>query len=256
MPHLNQAILECQIHPDHINSSVSWFKEGVRLEPSAGQKYSFIKHENGTVQLLISNPSQLDSGRFTCRVEDETGREDETSHSLYVPRDNLKKEVAVEKERGSDYISQQRYHRRGDSDGEHKRPISLETHMRNNTIEEGGRAKLILNVLGPINSIIWKKDNVPIDITSNKRYRCVNQDGLISLEIQNATRDDSGFYTCIVSGDRNDVTSNSMLTVYETTPKTSKNVTSFSHEHHLPIPTFTLSSRGIFYFVVFFCYNK
>lgn len=254
LPHLNQAIIECQITPDQISSKVSWFKDGTRIEPSVDPKYSFIKHENGTAQLLIANPSDADSGKYTCQVKNDIGQEEQVYHSLDIRPAYVKKKIDHEKTRMVENAYDRRGRRNEYDIGYKLHPISLESHMRSMTIEKNGRAKFILSVLGPIKTIVWKKDNIPIDINNNHRYRSINHDGLISLEILNADRDDSGFYSCTVSGDRNEVTSNSMLTVYESTPRASRSVTSFSHDHHLPISRYSRPSRGIPLLQIIFCF--
>lgn len=207
VPHLNQLILECKIHSDHNHSfspSIVWQKNGHQLHPSGDRKYSIISHENGRQQLLISNPSPVDSGHYTCRAETAFGEIlDTVSCIVNVPVEEKPQSVAAE-----------RQSRRERGDTEYKQPIALESFLKNLTIEENGRAKFICSIIGPVSSVDWYKDNKLLATQASRRYRTSNENGLVSLEILDADVDDSGFYTCTVHGRRNDVTSSSRLTVY------------------------------------------
>lgn len=99
--------------------------------------------------------------------------------------------------------------------GEYKQPIALESFMKNLTIEEGNRAKFICSVIGQVKGVEWYKDNVPLDAKGDRRYSTTNSDGLVGLEIQDVVVSDSGYYTCTILGQRNNVTTSSKLTVYE-----------------------------------------
>lgn len=87
--------------------------------------------------------------------------------------------------------------------------------MKNFTIEEGNRVKFLCGVIGQIVSVDWFKDNQLLCIETDRRYRYMQLDGLVGLEIFDLSISDSGFYTCTVNGPRNSITSSSKLTVYE-----------------------------------------
>lgn len=210
VPHLNQLILECQIHSDsHLFSpSIVWQKNGHQLHPSTDSKYSMISHENGRQQLLIANPSQVDSGHYTCRAET-ASREtlDAVSCIVNVPAEEKPQSKPIERQSRRDK-------RRSSGESDYKQPIALESFLKNLTVEEGGRAKFICSIIGPVSFVDWYKDNKLLSTEDSRRYRTHNENGLVSLEILDVDVSDSGFYTCTIHGRRNDVTSSSKLTVY------------------------------------------
>lgn len=191
---------------------------------SSDNKYSFITHENGTQQLLISQPSKDDSGHYTCQIESPSEQMEEISYRLNFSQQN---DLVESRSRRSP--EQQRVRRKTKSESEDKHPIALETFLKNMTVEEGGRAKFICSVIGPITSVEWFKDNKVLPVHSDRRYRALNEDGLNSLEIQEVNVNDSGYYTCTLSGRRNDLTTSSKLTVYESSKskRTSDHLTNY-----------------------------
>lgn len=171
------------------------------------QRYSFTQ-KSALLQLLISSPDESDSGEYTCRIEQPGQPSKSISHNVNVPEKKVPvSETQRQAKRG---LPEQRE----SLDAENK-PISLETFMKNLTIEEGNRAKFICSVIGHIQSINWFKDNKPLSIDTDHRYKLTHSDGLVGLEIHDVMPNDSGFYTCTIRGRRNSVTSSSKLTVYE-----------------------------------------
>lgn len=208
VPHLNHLILECQIHSNShsFSPSIMWQKNGHQLR--ADTKYSTISHENGRQQLLIAYPSQVDSGHYTCRAETTRGETlDTVSCIVNVPAEEKLPSQPIERRSRRDQ-------KRSSGESEYKQPIALESFLKNLTVEEGGRAKFICNIIGPVSFVDWYKDNKLLATQDCRRYRTSNDDGLISLEILDVDVNDSGFYTCTIHGRRNDVTSSSRLTVY------------------------------------------
>lgn len=185
-----------------------WQKNGHQLHPATDTKYSIIRHENGRQQLLIANPGQVDSGHYTCRAEMASGETlDTVSCIVNVPIEEKPQPKPAERQ-------SRREKRRSSDEIEYRQPIALESFLKNSTVEEGGRAKFICSVIGPISFADWYKDNKLLDTEDSRRYRTICESGLVSLEIMDVGVEDSGFYTCTVHGRRNDVTSSSRLTVY------------------------------------------
>lgn len=210
VPHLNQLILECQIHSDShaFSPSIVWQMNGLQLHPGRDSKYSIISHENGRQQLLIANPSQVDSGHYTCRAETASGETvDAISCIVNVPAEEKPQPKPTERQSRRDQ-------KRTTGESEYKQPIALESFLKNLTVEEGGRAKFICSIIGPVTFVDWFKDSKLLATDDSRRYRTTNENGLVSLEILDVDVSDSGFYTCTVHGRRNDVTSSSRLTVY------------------------------------------
>lgn len=196
------------------------------------------------LQLYISNTNENDSGEYTCRIELPDQPIKTISHNVDVPTKNVPTRAT--------YAQIERQTKKMPSDAENK-PISLESFMKNLTIEEGNRAKFICSVIGQVQSVDWLKDNIPLKIASDPRYRDTRSDGLVGLEIYDVMPSDSGFYTCTIRGQRNSVTSSSKLTIYESYSRNRKP----SRESIRPssiIPHVRESiSRGKHFPVVFFC---
>lgn len=93
-----------------------------------------------------------------------------------------------------------------------RQQISLESFLKNMTLEEGTNTKFICSVKGPITSVIWTKDGSVID--GNSRYEPGRNDGLVYLEIKNTVPSDSGMYAVNVSNNLNEMSSNAQLNVY------------------------------------------
>lgn len=185
-----------------------WQKNGHQLHPGTDSKYSIITHENGRQQLLIANPSQVDSGHYTCRAETTSGETlDAISCIVNVPAEDKPQPKAIERQSRRDKS-------RPNGGSEYRQPIALESFLKNSTVEEGGRAKFICSIIGPVSFVDWYKDNQLLATQDSHRYRTTSENGLVSLEILNCDVEDSGFYTCTIHGRRNDVTSSSRLTVY------------------------------------------
>lgn len=209
-PHLNQLILECHLNVQssspETSANIVWLKNGYRLSPTGDRKYSMIRHENGTQQLLISRPTQSDSAHYSCRLETSSGDLlDEVSRVVNFVGASTNGEVEKVPERRR---------RKTDKrvDNGLKQPIAFESFLKNSTVEEGQRAKFICTVRGPVDCVTWLRDNHPL--ANDLRYQISKDDGLISLEICDVELSDAGFYSCTAAGPRNEITTSSRLSIY------------------------------------------
>lgn len=213
-PHSNQLILECRIHSDkpdaeEPNISVTWLKNGRPLYLSGDRKYSMIRHENGRQQLLVSQPDQGDSGRYSCRLETSEGHllnEASKIVNCVVPGYKSRKDEESHREERSKKVKPNL--------SERKQPIAMESFLKNMTVEEGQRAKFVCSTIGPVTSVEWLRDNRPLTTNEDNRYTMTNSNGIVSLEIQDVEFKDAGFYTCNIKGPRNNVSSSSRLCIY------------------------------------------
>lgn len=189
---------------------MKWYKNGTPIDIKNLQKYSFTQ-SGASLQLCISNAEENDSGEYTCRVELPDQPIKTISHNVDVPT----KKVPIRKTQQNERQTKKMPSEQRDSMDAENKPISLESFMKNLTIEEGNRAKFICSVIGQVQSVDWLKDNIPLKIATDPRYRVTRSDGLVGLEIYDVMPSDSGFYTCTIRGRRNSVTSSSKLTIYE-----------------------------------------
>lgn len=159
--------------------------------------------------MVIANPNANDSGKYKCQFEAIGIVSKSISHYVDVPAGVS---AYSDKNRGrysaNESISQT-------INTQHTQTIAFESFMKNFTIEEGNRVKFLCGVIGQIVSVDWFKDNQLLCIETDRRYRYMQLDGLVGLEIFDLSISDSGFYTCTVNGPRNSITSSSKLTVYE-----------------------------------------
>lgn len=242
-------MLECNIHVNQQidEQFVKWYKNGTPIDTKT-QKYSFTQC-GALLQLCISNTDENDSGEYICRIELPDQPIKTISHNVNVPTKKVPTRNTQQNERQTNKIpSEQR-----DSMDAKNKPISLESFMKNLTIEEGNRTKFICSVIGQVQSVDWLKDNIPLKIASDPRYRVTHCDGLVGLEIYDLMPSDSGFYTCTIRGRRNSVTSSSKLTVYESYSRKRKPSKESIHSSSIIIPHIHESiSRGKHFWSLFF----
>lgn len=197
-------------------------------------------------------PDETDSGEYTCKIEQPGQPIKSISHNVNVAPT---KKLTTSDTEFSDRKKRQQVEQQDSLDAENK-PISLESFMKNLTIEEGHRAKFICSVIGHVKSVDWLKDNIPLKLDTDRRYRTTHSDGLVGLEIFDVLPEDSGFYTCTIRGRRNSVTSSSKLTVYESYSRRKTDRPSVPSRLHESIPRgkhFSKSNTSPFHvFLLFF----
>lgn len=230
--HTKQLIIECKMHDKSKNSSISWLKDNVPIEPD--KKYSLIEHENGTKQLIISNPTRNDNGLYSCRgIHNIDKHIENISHYVDISdklsndqriSDNDKKnqedqqQQMVKKDKG---IKMKRKSSKTEIDADvdahqiqHITKIRFESQLKNVNIEEGGSIKLLCNVRGDDLQIIWLLNNTPITIANDAKYKSSINHGFIMLEIFDTCAKDSGDYTCIIKNRRNEVQTTATVNVF------------------------------------------
>lgn len=109
--------------------------------------------------------------------------------------------------------------------------LSFVTHLNNRVFAEGSKIKISCVVQGPDPNIRWLKNDT--QIVYSARVKNLSKEGLCVLEINNATPDDSGCYTCVARNQESDISCNCSVQVYET-----KQTADFT-------PTFTRALKGL-----------
>lgn len=244
----NQLHLECKAHsPKYISSSsIKWYKNSIPLHTLSNGKY-LIENQNGRIRLSISNPNETDSGEYRCEIEMPGQPAQSMSHTVTVEPPKAPP-VPEEGHKRRLYHHQHHENEREHSTQkpingkEHVAPIALASFMKNLTIEAGGRAKFVCSLVGNDDfAVVWFKNNILLQPELDRRYRVITTDAIVGLEILGVKKEDSGYYTCTIKGQRNSVTSSSQLTVYEAySPKLRKNE-SFTHDRppmSLPLSEF------------------
>lgn len=199
--------------------------------------------------MSIANPNESDSGEYRCDIELPGQSVQSISHNV-----NVKPSIAapVPEERQKRRTKDERVN--GDHDVKHAAPVALASFMKNLIIEEGNRAKFVCSIIGTVESVEWFKNNVPLQSELDRRYRITTTDATVSLEIQDVSPNDSGFYTCTINGRRNSVTSSSKLTVYEAHNKSRKQ--SLTHDRppaSSPLSEFIGTGKHFSFIKIVYC---
>ncbi|XP_068630255.1 uncharacterized protein [Battus philenor] len=117
---------------------------------------------------------------------------------------------------------------------ENKRKPTFSTHLTDRKAVEGSRVKLTCSVLTSAEpNIVWYKNGVPLN--NKLKYKTKNIDGLLTMEVLNATPSDSAEYSCTVETESGTVSTSANLKVYP------------SFEASPIPPTFTRSIRDTYH---------
>lgn len=71
---VNDLILEVQVRGNPY-PSIKWFRDGIELEETDGDKFFLLREPNGIHKLTIHDPQIKDQGRYMCEAENIAGRE-------------------------------------------------------------------------------------------------------------------------------------------------------------------------------------
>lgn len=225
------------------STSIKWYKNDTLLNTLSNGKYD-TENQKGTLRLSIINPNETDSGEYRCDVEYPGQATQSTSHRVAV-ESSIAAPVPEERHKRRQHHEHQQEKERENSipkkiEKDHIAPVAFASFMKNLTIEEGGRAKFVCSVVGNDKFVVeWYKNNIPLQPELDRRYRAIATDAIVSLEISDVKKSDSGYLTCTIKGQRNSVTSSSQLTVYEAYNSRSRKNESITHDR--PPMTLALS---------------
>lgn len=251
---INELTLNCHVRGAP-KPNITWVKDGVTLEPS--EKYQMVENDDGTCELIVSDVTKLDNGKYVCKADSRAGAT-EITHLVQVqarsPRNSIPspRKVSVA-EPGTPANEEAKEKRKRESvqsstsgGGGRQRyvppPLDPKTQLffvaflTDRTVGEGGKTKLSCYIQGPDPMIKWYKDENPI--VTSPRCRAELRDGLCTLTLQSLTKDDTGEYRVWGRNQYSEVSSTCHLTVYE------------SIKEEGEAPCFTHSIKGANRFVV------
>lgn len=219
----NTLIIETELCGDiPVSATIAWLKDQLPLGSRNNQKYTFVNKHDGTLKLLVHNPTQDDVGSYTCSAETES----------HEPIDKITHHISARSLRSLELSQPTKAPKDKTQSTPNRQPISFESFLKNMTIEEGTSTKFICSIRGPFTSAVWTKDGDVI--CANDRYHPGRTEGLVWLEIKDVNPSDSGNFAVCISNNINDMSSNAQLNVYpnhalrskelstQPTPQTSK----------------------------------
>lgn len=237
--HFNEISLTCRVRGTP-KPKITWWKDAVRI--TRNEKYRTTEQEDGTCELIVSDVSRQDSGRYVCEAESKAGtakmlhlvqaQNRSQRNSITTPGKNTKNhkvEQPAEEEASGGDGSRTRY---VPLPPDPKKQLFFAAFLSDRTVCEGGKTKLSCFVQGPDPYVKWFKNEEPVVFSS--RCRGEMRDGLCSLTFTNLTQEDSGNYRIVVSNQYNGITSECCLKVYERIKSVGE------------APLFTTTMKGVF----------
>lgn len=225
--------------------TITWVKDGVTIEPS--EKYQQSYKEDGTCELTINFATKQDNGKYVCQAENRAGKTENTHivqvqlREIHSPRtppepiaksasgtatpavvaapptaeETAKKAAAKKKARDEPVSSGRRY---VEPPPDPKMKLHFIAFLTDRIVAAGGKTKLSCYVQGPDPQVRWFKDDNPI--VQGPTVRASFKDGLCTLDLLNATVDNSGVYKIVARNAANEINSSSTVTVYENVVQT------------------------------------
>ncbi|XP_055846057.1 titin-like [Episyrphus balteatus] len=210
----NQIILECKVSGNP-KPNIFWQKDNVLLEfPS--EKYQLVELLEGIKQLIIANPNGDDSGLYTCYAESIGGQMKLSKFLDVTDHIKVRKEEKNQEKSSSSEVEKvvvEDGKERAVKTREAKRKLKVEASLKNMVIGSGNKAQLLCNVSGPIDEVQWYKDGERI--FKDNRHKIYNINGTLSLEIYDATTEDSGDYSCIARNGQHQAENKCSLSIYD-----------------------------------------
>ncbi|ESO99755.1 hypothetical protein LOTGIDRAFT_173543 [Lottia gigantea] len=195
----SRARLECMVSGSP-TPQIEWYKDRKRID--SDRRCRMKMEDDGFCVLSIQEAMIDDSGSFMCRAINEAG----TASTEAIIRIQKMKMEPSHGEDAEDLVDapMMKY--------KFQTPPDFTVQLRNKSVPEGSYVKLSCSVLGiPEPSIRWFKHGE--EITKDKHYSVRNNYGLLSLEIQQASIQDIGSYTCEARNSEGTVTCNAYLDV-------------------------------------------
>lgn len=178
--------------------------------------------EDDMQQLVIRNPTDSDTGLYTCYAESESGQM-KISKFIDISDYRLKEEtlrsnkteqlLATNAEQSQPNMHQILEKKAQAKDAQFK--LRLQTPMKSMKIAAGCKAQLMCYISGFIEDVYWLRDEERI--FKDGRHKIYNINNNLSLEIYEARTSDSAQYKCMVRNSRNTVECQCQLHVYDST---------------------------------------
>lgn len=226
----DELILETHVRGEP-KPKIEWLRGGLFLKSDG--KY-LIKHkEDGTVQLLIANPTRWDSGKYVVRATNRVSEAElkyhlsfkENEDELVANIEHKKKNAEdLKKLRKSKYIKEADWLLYGDSyvspkksnekqyDNRYK--LKFITHLTDQIVPTGSVLSLKCFVEGSYPQYAWFKEDMPI-VHGRKYFIKAHKDGKVELDVRNTTKDDAGQYKLICKNYAGEIETKAKVTVYE-----------------------------------------
>lgn len=241
---LNEISLSCHVR-GMPTPTITWVKDGVTVEPS--EKYQLVENDDGTVELIVSDVTTQDSGKYVCQAESRAGTA-EISHLVQVQARSQRNSIPTPRKTSLKDVPgtpNNEEAKEGDAEaaggkgkGQRKRPsvqsnsggggggrryvpppvdpktqLFFVAFLTDRTVSEGGKTKLSCYIQGPDPNIKWYKGENPI--VFSPRCRAELRDGLCTLTLTNLTKDDTGEYRVCARNQFSEITTQCNLSVYE-----------------------------------------
>lgn len=217
---LNELTLECVVAG---RPKIIWFKDNYNI---SNNRYSYSEDYGGIRRLIIRDPVSSDSGKYTCRAE-ENNKINEISLTVntegydrpYVKLEMDQSSLSKRSKRSESSFQDMSISRKSESINpdellyrDSKRKPLFSTQMMNRTATENSSIKLTCQIIGVDTRVQWYRSATRLD--GNPRYLCRFQDGLATLEIFSVNPEDSGNYTCSAINSHGETSCSASLKVF------------------------------------------
>uniref|UniRef100_A0A1A9W2E7 Ig-like domain-containing protein n=1 Tax=Glossina brevipalpis TaxID=37001 RepID=A0A1A9W2E7_9MUSC len=252
-PKLHELQLECHVRGSP-TAIITWVKDGVKIEQS--DKYQHIDHNDGTCELVVTDPAQADSGKYVCQAENRAGKAEIAYKVTVEPKrirapsppmkeskvsrksiaeettDDEEKEKKKAKKKKDDEEEGGGRRREVPPPPDMKKRVYLRNFLSNRTVKEGSNVKWVVNIDGAEPTARWFHGETPIVFGPKSKMNL--QDGIAWLQLVKVTEEDSGEYLVKVKGPENEVVSTCNLFVYST------------GKEEIVAPVFTVGIKDVF----------
>ncbi|KAK6166181.1 hypothetical protein SNE40_022939 [Patella caerulea] len=194
----SRARLECMVTGSP-TPSIEWYKDRKRID--SDRRCRIRMEEDGFCVMSIQEAMLDDSGAYMCRAINEAGTAS-TEATIRIQKMAMEPSFGDSDDMVDAPLLKYRY----------QSPPDFTVQLKNKTVPEGAYVKMSCSVLGiPAPTIRWFKHGE--EITKDKHYSFRNNYGLLSLEINQASIQDIGSYTCEATNSEGTVTCNAYLDV-------------------------------------------
>ncbi|XP_054274333.1 titin-like isoform X2 [Macrosteles quadrilineatus] len=171
----DELVIECRVK-GHPLPSVMWTKDGQPLRSSSRYQQSVLT--DGTCRLVVHGPEPADSGLYKCTAENAVWSEQTSANITFDGRDK--------------YLADSR------SLTDLKLP-RITNIVSDTAVREGGTVALQVAIKGtPRAEVTWYRGSQPLPKRSS-RFRYLEDAGVYSLVMTEASASEAGIYTCRAS---------------------------------------------------------
>lgn len=172
----NELVLECRVRGEP-RPTVSWTRDNNFID--SNDKYQQIDQPDGLCRLIVYNPEEKDSGLYVCKADNSAGS-DKTSHNVIFEGKNS-------------YINEKTH---GYFHRDPNKP-QFQNQLGNHLVTAGGTIALQAEIINEPSEVHWQCEKQPVVLGG--QVRTINDHGVYTLVITEATAEQSGTYTCIAS---------------------------------------------------------